>query len=338
MPQTLPEDTLDYHQALVRVRTIVGETDPFYRCIMDVVRRTNTTMGARAYVNAILPFLRWGTERGLDWLMADRDVISDYITSDMTLAGSTRSMRLQLVRNIYEEAIERGLVTKNPARRLRVRGTQNDGGPPGLSAAQARQVLGRMRADFDDPKRGLVTRRDYLIVYIGLKLGLRTTEMRRLTYGDFSRPATRTVVEVLRKGGKTGRLLVPQGVVDAIAEWRSTLVDHDVIPSADDPIICRLQAARFHGMEVVTPLTSVSSRTIFSAVEHWLDLIGITGARRGAHRLRRSAATIAWEGHADLASIQTMLGHENVNTTVRNYIRPSEDLLRPASDCIDIDP
>lgn len=138
--------------------------------------------------------------------------------------------------------------------------------------------------------------------------------------------------------GKTGRLLVPQGVVDAIDEWRSTLVDHDVIPSADDPIICRQQTARFHGMEVVTPLTPVSSRTIFSAVEHWLDLIGITGARRGTHRLRRSAATIAWEGHADLASIQTMLGHENVNTTVRNYIRPSEDLLRPASDCIDIDP
>lgn len=82
----------------------------------------------------------------------------------------------------------------------------------------------------------------------------------------------------------------------------------------------------------------VVANRIFKIVEEWLDLLGITGARRGAHRLRRSAATIAWEGHADLASIQTMLGHEDVKTTVKNYIRPADDLLRPASDFIDIDP
>ncbi len=38
-----------------------------------------------------------------------------------------------------------------------------------------------------------------------------------------------------------------------------------------------------------------------------------------------------------LKTIQTMPGHKDP-TTIASYIRPGDDLLRPASDAIDIDP
>lgn len=131
---------------------------------------------------------------------------------------------------------------------------------------------------------------------------------------------------------------MPQGLLDVIEEWKLALAAQGVVPSKDDPIICSLRRAPKEGSEVVLPLTPLGAGTVFKTVQAWLAVIGVTGSRCGAHRLRRSSATIAWEGHADLASIQTMLGHKDPKTTIASYIRPDDDLLRPASDAIDIDP
>lgn len=335
MPIVLKDDALNYEKNLAKAREFIEESNPIYRCIVAVIYRTRTRSSCVAYIGALLPFLRWCRQRGVEFSGADSDVISDYLASDMTLSSGTRSMRLKILRYIYDEAVHRSVIAKDPTLRLKVRRTPPDQGPPGLTGEQARLMLTRIKADFDEPGRELGARRDFALVYVLLKMGLRTAEVRRLSYGDFTQIGGRTMLEVRRKGGKTGRLPVSQELLDVIDEWRATLAEAGVVTEDRDPVMCLLRQDKIEGLTVALPLRPLSQVGVYNVVRGWLRAIGVTGARLGGHRLRRSAATMAWEGKADLVSIQALLGHENVQTTI-GYIRADASLLRPASDNIDL--
>lgn len=336
MPGTLPDDRLDYDSALRLLGTDTDTTHPFYRCVIEVVRRTNSPRSARTYAYGIKLFLAWLRDRGVDPLAATHDVLSDWQSSMAHLSTSTQDARSKLVRALYDEAVERELLARSPARRIKHIRRHHDDGPPGLTQAQAQQLLRVIHSDLVTPGRRLHAHRNYLVFFLALKLGLRSVELRRITFGDFTRGPNGGVLVVRRKGGKVSRLHVSPDLIVLVDAWAAALADVGIRVRPADFVVCHLGKPSPHGLGVHFPLRPVTSVTVYTFVREWLEIAGVPGPRLGPHRLRRTAATMAWEGGADLFSIQAMLGHTDPKTTATHYIRPAEEILRPASDKIEL--
>lgn len=334
MPGVLPEDKLDYERATARLERVLDRSNPMYRCAVEVARRTNRANSCATYVGALVRFFTWARDHGVDAVTATSDDISDWFATLRQYSPSTRQLAVTVVRLLYEEAVERDLVARSPARKLRARRPADDESPPALTGPEANALLQAIRAEMGDPKRRVQAHRDYIAVYLLLMLGLRAAELRRLTFGDFDAQGRRPTVVVRRKGGSLDRLPVPASIGEQVASWRTTLADVGISVAETDPVICQVGQPSRHGLGIPVPLRQVSNTRLYLVVRSWLEVVGITGSKVGPHRLRRTAATLAWEGHADLPSIQAMLGHRDPETTVRHYIRPAEELRRSASDHI----
>ena len=85
-------------------------------------------------------------------------------------------------------------------------------------------------------------------------------------------------------------------------------------------------------------LVPMSGAAFFSLVRSRLRDLGLKGPKAGPHRLRKTAATLAWKAKADPAEIQRMLGHEHLSTTLDSYIKPAMDLEHAASDSTELKP
>jgi integrase len=66
--------------------------------------------------------------------------------------------------------------------------------------------------------------------------------------------------------------------------------------------------------------------------------LGVSGSKVGSHRLRKTAATLAWQAGVDPTVIQEMLGHEHLSTTLDGYIRPAMQLNSSAADSTHLKP
>jgi integrase/recombinase XerD len=338
MPAVLPSDRLDYDKELSSLHAYVSPDDPIYRCVIEVVRRTTTAAACRSYVRALVPWFRWLRAEGLSTLSVTPDEVSDWFATQVHYALPTRKGRAQLVRAVYDEAVDRDLIIKNPARRLRVRGGAPPEGEPGLTQVEARRLLKLIESEFDHPTRSVLAQRDYALVYFFLKLGPRCIEARRLTWGDLGSARGVGYVDLVRKGGKRDRLIAPSDLQSVLETWRQTLRALRVEAMPSDPIFCAIGRPGPLGWVIPSPLQPLTYHAVYQRVRLWLEISGLTGRKLGPHRLRRSAATMAWEGHAELKDISDLMGHRNPQTTVDHYIKPAQRLARTAASHIRLKP
>ena len=142
-----------------------------------------------------------------------------------------------------------------------------------------------------------IGRRDYAIVLLLSRLGLRACEVAVLRLDDID---WRTgEVTVHGKGSQTDRLPLPHDVGEALAEH---LLDE------------RADAARREVfLRTLAPDGPLSPHAIDAVVRHAYDRAGI--ARVGTHRLRHTVATELLGAGAPLTEIAPVLRHTNLSTT-----------------------
>jgi integrase/recombinase XerD len=186
---------------------------------------------------------------------------------------------------------------------LSVTGRRRSSLPRGISKTHARALL----AGCD--RRTAIGRRDYAMILILLRLGLRAGETSRLRLDDLDWRAGELVVR--GKGAREDRLPLPADVGEAVAGYLKR----------GRPRSQRREL--FLGARA--PFTPVASGTVRSTVRRACRRAGV--AEIGAHRLRHTAACQMITAQVSLVHIAGVLRHESLQSTAL-YARLDLDQLR----------
>jgi len=179
--------------------------------------------------------------------------------------------------------------------------------PRSISPDHAKRVLAHCN------RQTAAGRRDYAILLLLARLGLRAGEIAALTLEDIDWEAG--ILSVRGKGGRQCQLPLPIEVGEAIAAYlqqgrpRSTSR-------------CLFLYAR-------APVRSFKDqRTVGLIVKHAFDRAGIDSPRKGAHQFRHALASQMLRQGASLSEIGELLRHRSPETT---WIYAKVDLgaLRP---------
>jgi site-specific recombinase XerD len=197
------------------------------------------------------------------------------------------------------------LAAPRPASKLRVRQPRRL--PKGLDAEQATALLDSFRSWRDKAIAGLM-----------LLSGLRSAEVLALNIGDVDIP--RGWALVTGKGDKERRAPVDAEVAGLIQSY--LLIER---PDADGTVTDRLFVVA-KGPNRGRPLTPEGLRAVF---RYHRERSGVTGGH--PHALRHSFGTALAEAGTDLAVIQSLMGHDHVDSSAR-YIHLAPAHVRAAFD------
>ena len=210
------------------------------------------------------------------------------------LRFATQASYLVAVKHWLGWLAEEGWLETNPAEKLQLPKEEHRLPSGYLTLAEVETLLATV--DLTTPS-GL---RDRAILETFYSTGMRRSELIALNLDDIDHD--RGLVIIRQGKGRKDRV-VPIG--KRALEWLDKYLADGrpaLLRQATDALFPTSRGNRFH-------CVNLSSR-----VRSYLDAAGIR--RRGScHMLRHTAATLMLEGGADLRSIQTLLGHESLNTT-----------------------
>jgi len=166
--------------------------------------------------------------------------------------------------------------------------------PKGLPIEHVKRVLASCN------RKSAIGRRDYAILLLLARLGLRAGEVAALTLEDFDWETGRLTLR--GKGDRYAELPVPADVGKAIAAY----LKHGRTRSTNRCVFLRAQAPAI-GLR--------NSRSVGLIVAKALARAGINCRRKGAHQFRHTLATEMLRHGASLAEIGEVLRHRNPQTT-----------------------
>ena len=244
------------------------------------------------------------SDRGLAGLVAG-DVTAAVLRESERVSVSATQTFVSGLRSFLRFCFIEGLVGSDLSRAaLLVRGRSSPSSlPRGISGADARALLGSC------DRRGALGRRDYAIIIVLLRLGLRRGEVAGLRLDDIDWRAGELVVR--GKGARQDRLPLPADVGEAIAAYlrrgRPRSSRREVFLSAK------------------APYEPIASGTVASTVRRACRRAGIV--EFGSHRLRHTAACEMVQANVPLYRIGQALRHRSLQSTAI-YARVDVERLR----------
>ncbi len=262
-----------------------------------------------AYLRSLRQFIAWLRETGRAGRMStlQRDDIMSYKDSLQRAGKSsyTISSYLTVVRKLYQWLEARKIypdITRGVKGARKPRGFRKDT----LSPVQIRQALESI------DKSSLTGLRDYALLQLLARTGLRTVEVSRATVGDIRRePGLRQGEAVLWVQGK-GRDEADDFVL-LTAETLRAIKDY---LNARGPQPGGVRAPLFSSESDRNRRQALTTRSISRIVKQSLRRAGLNDGRLTAHSLRHTAITLAVLGGASLQQAQAMARHSDPKTTL----------------------
>ena len=334
MPIMLKDDQWDQERLERLLGRDLPRTDPLWRCALSVLRQNKTMSGATACVGRLRRVVHDLKAMGVDPIHASRDDIEDWLASLGHLSPETSGSLLGAARSLYEEAIDRDLIVKNPTRKLTV-GRYKPQRVPSLPKATADEILAALEIETSDGDDPLAAARDRFIFALGLSLGPRSREMLRLSAGDVSVEFDPPTISLFGKGRQYELKRSPVLAIEAYRTYRAKLEANlgRELRAEDALVIALDHEARLRmRTDPSRTLVPMSRAALYRIVRSRLEDAGVSGVKLGPHRLRKTAATLMYKASVDPDAIRRTLSHEDIKTTFANYIVPEQDLDDAAGD------
>lgn len=250
------------------------------------------------YKKGLKNFLAWITEQGIGQINREHILAYKQHLLDNYKVNTVNNY-LTAVRSIYS-FLEAERISPNITGGVKgakqARGFSRDA----LTLDQARKVL-------HDLKRiNIEDKRDYAIINLLIRTGLRTIELERANIEDIRQEAGQALLYIQGKGRDdkdafvllTGETLNP--IHDYLRERGKTKPQEPLFASHSD---------RNRGGRLTT-------RSLRRLVKAGLRRVGIDSDRITTHSLRHTAVTLSLLGGATIQETQALARHSNINTTM----------------------
>lgn len=177
-----------------------------------------------------------------------------------------------------------------------------------LTKAQIGLVLSRI------DRSSLAGLRDYALINLLIRTGLRCIEASRINIGDMRQESGKPVLQIWGKGcsGKDDYVVLEDSAQQPIMEYISALkaVDSKKQPTQDE------DAPLFVSLSNLSNGERLHVDSISRVVKKRFKAVGLDSRRLTAHSTRHTSITLALEAGASIQEAQQMARHSSVNTTM----------------------
>ncbi len=262
---------------------------------LDIRQSSKSTYGRQ-----LKEFFAWSVAQGVQ--AYDRELIlryKEYLKTDRGLAALTMSGYLTAVRR-YFEWLETKQVHRNIARGIkgpaRKRGFKKDS----LTVEQSKDVLSSIK------RTTLTGKRDFALINLMIRTGLRTIEVARALREDMSSQGGETVLFIHGKGrdSKDELVLLTPATLEPILAYLKARKS----VKNEDPLFAYHSTKNFG--------EGLTTRSVSRIVKTRLKGIDLDDARLTAHSLRHTAITLSLLAGATAQEARVMARHADINTTL----------------------
>ena len=219
------------------------------------------------------------------------------------LAGATIRGKLAALSSLFEHLCDANAITHNPVKGVkRPKVETYEGKTPALGDHQARALL---IAPPDDTLKG---KRDRAILSVLLFHALRREELCKLKVKDITERRGVKYFRIHGKGGKLRYVPCHSGTLERVDDYL-LFAGHG--SNADGALFRPTRNNTTNTLE-----DSITPDGVYRMIRGYAKQARIGNIERlGAHALRATTATNALSNGADIAKVQEMLGHANIQTT-----------------------
>ena len=293
-------------------------TPPMAATMQNVAGQLAPT-SRKTYMIDAKHFAQWLADQNLSLDALERDDLVAYRAHlAETYAPSTAARMWAVARRLLDEAVQRGLLPKNPAEGIRGFKAGDDESPHrALKREEAKALLDAI------DRSTAIGKRDYALLMLLLRTGIHRAEAVALTIGDLVMEQGYHVAIILHgKGHKRGLAKLPVEVRQAIDNYLEAV--GRVCTASEAPLFISFRKGDHPQEKPLHP----------NQVERIVKQRGqAVGIAMSPHGMRASFITLAFEGGADLALVQDGARHKDPRTT-RRYQKRRENLHKNAVDFV----
>ncbi len=292
----------------------------------------------KTYKRNLAVFFTWAEQKQVPAYMVHKDLVAykEWLRT-RAIAANTSANYLSSVKALFQWLAQKG-IHQNIAVHLKTfRGSRSGKQKDALNLSDVHALFESIAQDTLEGKR------DFALLNLLVRAGLRSIESTRLCWGDMQRQGDTQVLWVHGKGRsqKDEWVVLTEEAMGPLHEWRQAFASANVSPAltpvkasklkppqitAGTPIFCSL-SNRNYGC----PMTTRSVRRI---VKKYLRDIDLDSPRLSCHSLRHTAITLALQGGAPIRAVQKMARHKSVTTT-EIYAHDLERLENPAEEYVE---